>query len=62
MEDDGFRIDCNEMEKAALRGHGSAVLVGESRPTVAVEGIRVLVAPVSSRRLPNRNYHQELYF
>ena len=62
VEDDGTRVDCNEMEKRALRGRGSAVLAGDSRPAVAVEGIGVLVALVMSGRLPDSNYHQELYF
>ena len=54
--------DFEEVGITALRGHGSAVLVGDSRPAVVVEGIGVLVALVSSRRLSGSNYHQELYF
>lgn len=44
--------------KTALSGHGSAYLLGDA---MTVEDIRVLLALLSSRRLPCSNPHQELF-
>ena len=46
----------------ALPGHGSIILVGDPRSAVVVEDTGILVALVSTRRLPGSNHHQELLF